>query len=446
MMGRTRNAILFDSKIEIDTEYSLPTLSTPDLVNCFTAMQISVTEQDLLHPTPEGTQEIFRTILGLVKSWRVKNAKTVYGDNPTIVDTNYIWFLYFEVKKLLSALGHKDFQIADLMFPTPHRLARILSALANFAMFREESWATFETPASEIEEPSGREEIELKKKSQLEEEIEQYRERDEQQKLLQQQLELDNTEYEQELRNISSEGDALKMDHDKLREARRQAKDAMQDVQYNLLTMSEEIRSFQIGKNYDTVQAAANISKIKETADELQAKNTAAQKQVQSVKEQLEYVYHIDQNLERCTQVPREIQRLRNECDWVKTSIADSEGNVEKVVQKSNELQENQKKLHQLEEALKIKVQQHEEQEEKIHESRHQSFLKRTEEFEEAQKETSDIDTNVLKHKAKIAELEQELRDIRQESDAEFKAIKTHLNELESSLIAYLDGVIDALK
>ena len=54
-----------------------------------------------------------------------------------------------------------------------------------------------------------------------------YREYDEEQDLQVQQLELDNSEYEKELRTISAEGDALKTEHDKLRETRRQLKDFM---------------------------------------------------------------------------------------------------------------------------------------------------------------------------------------------------------------------------
>ena len=54
-----------------------------------------------------------------------------------------------------------------------------------------------------------------------------YREYDEEQDLQVQQLELDNSEYEKELRSISAEGDALKTEHDKLRETRRQLKDFM---------------------------------------------------------------------------------------------------------------------------------------------------------------------------------------------------------------------------
>ncbi|KAG2225733.1 hypothetical protein INT45_011401 [Circinella minor] len=443
-MQRFRNAILFESEVTAETEFNLPTLSTADLVHCFRAMQIDVTERDLLHPTPESTQEIFRTILGLVKSWRIKHVPRGFGENITLASINGVSLLYYEMQDLLSNLGHKDFTTSDLLFPTPHRLARILSALANFAMFREERWADYETPAGEVEEISLREESAFELQRQLKLEIEQHREYDEEQDLQVQQLELDNSEYEKELRAISAEGDALKTEHDKLRETRRQLKDFMQDVQYKLLTMKEGINSFQSRANYDPVQAAANIAKLKEKSLEYQSTISSIQKQLQLANERLEYVETYIQEIEIGTQKAQEIQRLRNECDWVKNSMIDVQGNIEKVTQKCNELQETQKKLHQSDQALKGRVQELEEQEEKTRESRHQKFLKITREFEGAQKEALEINTKVLRHKAKIAEVEQELEDVIQTLDTKVKEVQTHVKELESAKMDYMDKVRDA--
>ena len=96
-MQRFRNASLFESEVTAETEFNLPTLSTADLVHCFRAMQIDVTERDLLHPTPESTQEIFRTILGLVKSWRVKHVPRRFGENITLASINGVLLLYYEM-------------------------------------------------------------------------------------------------------------------------------------------------------------------------------------------------------------------------------------------------------------------------------------------------------------------------------------------------------------
>lgn len=51
---------------------------------------------------------------------------------------------YIISKQLLSEIRFRDITLRDLTDPAPHRLARILSALINYAKFREGSWETFE--------------------------------------------------------------------------------------------------------------------------------------------------------------------------------------------------------------------------------------------------------------------------------------------------------------
>ncbi|KAI9492075.1 Nuf2 family-domain-containing protein [Zychaea mexicana] len=444
-MQRSHYSTFFNSHELTESEHNLPTLSTAELVHCFKTMEISVTERHLLHPTPEGTQEIFRTIVSLVKSWRTEHVPSNFGDNTTIAGINGVWLLYFEVQSLLASLKYKDFNTSDLLAPTPHRLARIFSALANFAMFREGRWAAYENPASAVEEVLLNEGNWSEQEKQLEEEIEQYRSREEHEKMQVKQLESDNAEYEQELRNISAEGDQLKAEQVKLRETRKQLRDSMHDVQYQLLAANEAITSFR-SKARDPLQTKANIAKLQETIDKVESKIAVAQTNLNLIAERAEYAEECEQVLNKSAQLPHEIQRLRNECSWTQGSLKNTEGDFEKLTLTSNELQEAEQKLHQLEEELNSSVRQLEEQKEKTFESRHQSFLKNAQDVEQAQKEAADLKARLGELKASIAHMEQELIDIAQKSDATCEAIRAGLLELRSAFKGLLDGTIDACK
>lgn len=45
---------------------------------------------------------------------------------------------------MLRDIGFTDFEMLDMTHPAPHRLARIMSALVNYAMFRDRRWENFE--------------------------------------------------------------------------------------------------------------------------------------------------------------------------------------------------------------------------------------------------------------------------------------------------------------
>lgn len=44
----------------------------------------------------------------------------------------------------MKDIGFTDFEMLDMTHPAPHRLARIMSALVNYAMFRDRRWEFFE--------------------------------------------------------------------------------------------------------------------------------------------------------------------------------------------------------------------------------------------------------------------------------------------------------------
>lgn len=44
----------------------------------------------------------------------------------------------------MKDIGFTDFELLDMTHPAPHRLARIMSALVNYATFRDRRWEFFE--------------------------------------------------------------------------------------------------------------------------------------------------------------------------------------------------------------------------------------------------------------------------------------------------------------
>lgn len=53
-------------------------------------------------------------------------------------------FSIIQRRALLKDIGFTDFELLDMTHPAPHRLARIMSALVNYATFRDRRWEFFE--------------------------------------------------------------------------------------------------------------------------------------------------------------------------------------------------------------------------------------------------------------------------------------------------------------
>mmetsp|Transcript_21563 Transcript_21563/g.49543 ORF Transcript_21563/g.49543 Transcript_21563/m.49543 type:complete len:449 (-) Transcript_21563:184-1530(-) len=153
--------------------YSFPLLHSKDILLDLHELQIRATEEDLLKPSMNRVHTIFAALIELLLNKKVEEMAT-----PAFSGINELEFpqelhedsvpmagFLLGCHDLMTKCGIKDFTMYDVMKPEPKRLRRNLSAVINFAKFREERFSHYVTFSEQTDQLIG-------KKQSLEEENE----------------------------------------------------------------------------------------------------------------------------------------------------------------------------------------------------------------------------------------------------------------------------------
>ncbi len=129
--------------------FSYPMLSERELCGCLAELNLdkSKVEQCISKPDSETVQLIYEHLLSLLTGIDKQSLTTpVFAamedaqmEFPELHDESIPAVnLFIQVSKLLRTSGVRDFSMRDLAKPDPVRLRKHLSAVINFAKFREE--------------------------------------------------------------------------------------------------------------------------------------------------------------------------------------------------------------------------------------------------------------------------------------------------------------------
>ncbi|KAG5357583.1 putative kinetochore protein [Yarrowia sp. C11] len=141
------------------THAAFPTLPIDEIVQCLPGLDCMVTEEELLRPTGKFVQSMYAQIatslLGINReSMAPALAACAAGtEHPeTQEDARMLFALQKPLYDLFVASGVSDYNISDILKPSPERLRVQLSAIINYARFREirEKW--YEKMSEELNE------------------------------------------------------------------------------------------------------------------------------------------------------------------------------------------------------------------------------------------------------------------------------------------------------
>ncbi|KAG5519301.1 hypothetical protein PMAC_001926 [Pneumocystis sp. 'macacae'] len=140
------------------SNYIFPTLKPPEILQCMTELGIPFSEEDLTKPSTQRMKlvyEAFSDILMGITWENYDNAVRACHDelehSEIYMDSLSLIIFYQKLVKLMTEVGIDDFSIRDLVKPEPIRVKKILSAVINFAKFREERMPVFETHAQKAD-------------------------------------------------------------------------------------------------------------------------------------------------------------------------------------------------------------------------------------------------------------------------------------------------------
>lgn len=133
--------------------YSFPELKSSEILQCMEDLRIPLSDQELNKPSPMIVQRILESFadifMGIPKD-HFNSVQPSFGvmemlEYPDLhMDSISLITFYRTILRLMIEVGVEDFSLRDLIRPEGPRLRLILSAVINFAKFREEQLAVFE--------------------------------------------------------------------------------------------------------------------------------------------------------------------------------------------------------------------------------------------------------------------------------------------------------------
>jgi kinetochore protein Nuf2 len=119
-----------------------PLLDVPELSICLKSCNLNAPEDDLLKPSPIFIQSLFQQILEIflfvpVSTFQERSTGDD-DDQEESYETMNLIKLHRHLYKFFVDCGVYDFILTDLIKPESQRIKRLLSAIVNFARFREE--------------------------------------------------------------------------------------------------------------------------------------------------------------------------------------------------------------------------------------------------------------------------------------------------------------------
>lgn len=138
--------------------HTFPMMTRDDICVCLGEIGLNVTQDDLTKPKPDMVQHIYEALVELCmgttreEMHQPRFAGLEALQHPELHEDSIPVVAFIrELSKLLEVSGVPDSHLRDVLKPDPKRLQRNLSAIINFAKFREERHEVFSKFEEETE-------------------------------------------------------------------------------------------------------------------------------------------------------------------------------------------------------------------------------------------------------------------------------------------------------
>ena len=138
-------------------QYSFPVLKKKDIIGCFAELGINVTNSNLDKPDEQTCRFIYCETLQILMNIDV-NRKSRQNENnyfeyPSLHQQSIINIrLFRDIIRFMVNIGVSDFGINDVIYPESYRTIRNLSAIINFAKFRNQKHRIYQQYKTQITE------------------------------------------------------------------------------------------------------------------------------------------------------------------------------------------------------------------------------------------------------------------------------------------------------
>lgn len=441
--------------------YSFPILSNDEIRSCLKELKIELNERDLLRPTHDSLRNVyeqcFELFLGITIESLEEPDEEIASEClefPELYEDAIPNLLFLsQLQELMMKIGVEDFSFKDVWKPEYTRTRRNMSALINFAKFREEQLIEF----ADIINECAREEEKLKELKReyerLREEVYEAeqrgtRETEDPEEL--ERLERENRELEREIeegerilaaqeREIAEEEERVtrgQIELDNLERALAEAEKTNKELKEKMERESEKLQSSQDDPELQEAMRKMKVEEDKVSKLEGKVREMEEdQKVCEELSEQLKYANEIMAKIIEEQEVQ---EKLKLKIDESKRLIAENEEETWKLDAKLEQLKRQEQTLNERMQRLKAQGE--------LKEQAARAALKSAEEALEAEKARAG--SNKMKNEEEEREIQmikKNMAKIREDHVREMESLAKKFTELRQTVRKYHGVLFEAM-
>ncbi|KAJ3195182.1 kinetochore-associated Ndc80 complex subunit nuf2 [Irineochytrium annulatum] len=447
--------------------YSFPSLKPAEILTCLADLQIPMSHEDLEKPSTNRMLAVFEQftdiLMGVSRDqFSQPNfaameileypgagliAVDSVGSNlvmPPDLHQESITILSFfrQLARLIVEVGVSDFSIRDIIKPEAGRIRRILSAVINFAKFREERLSVFEECTKKSSEYIEERKFLTDKIQDIADRVNTIRlNRAEQEPLFQKRRE-DNIRLTSELRELKRIQTALASDIDSLKKTKNESSEKLSNTQFLLAQCKQDctrIRS-RIVQSPEKLQQA--ISDMNQSVHSEKQNIAAVDKRARDLHLKIQMFTAIDNDAMSNIKLMEECEAEMIKANAAKARVQEERENIEnkQLEMKNTNIREQQ--LNRLQHNIEEKISRLAKHEAAKREARDSKLSTINSEYESIAKER---ERNMLKAEAnyrRVIDEEQKATDLKKKSEAEIAALKKMQVTLQGKVDYYKNELI----
>ncbi|KAJ8098365.1 Nuf2 family-domain-containing protein [Lipomyces tetrasporus] len=420
-----------------------PLLDFAEISVCLRGCEFSVAEEMLVKPTAIFVQQLYEqmvaSFLGVTYENCVPILEVCSEGRETFESARAARSVLALVRaSLMRICGVDDLSMADFMRPEPQRLRRLLSAVVNFARFREEHMGVCEDLIQRSEETSLATERAYQDVLMFSERVHELRIQKEEEAPKIKETQEHNRQVEAELRRLKKVQEQYVAEHEAYKRDKQRLVSKLEDQNFLTVQMRKECEKL---RPY-VLDAPSTLRRINdEMSDSVQTGKTSIEKlekRLRALEVTIESFKTLEQDISACFKIMEETENELAKQDEASRQLARL---MELHDQRQIEVHEVERKSTQ----LKRQLANAEERIQRLQEQRLQKregVQKKTQELKEAYAalvaERSVVTQEMEKKKALIANVEKKQLDLREQLEGEIRSTTSELQKLEAHVSLYL--------
>ncbi|GAO46849.1 Nuf2-domain-containing protein [Saitoella complicata NRRL Y-17804] len=433
------------------SSYLFPDLSAAEILTCMSELSIPFTEDDLNKPSPQRMQMVYETFADILMGVTRENLDSSLQSSSDMdffeIHSGSLGLMVFHQKlvRLMNEVGIQNFSVRDLIKPEPGSVRRILSAILNFAKFREEQMPVLDAFTAKSDEVMQRHEQLTFQAQEMKTRLEALKkQRDEEEPLVQKAREA-NIALTNDLKELKKQETALTKDNDILRREKAELTEKMTNLSHLVVNTQQECEKIRARIVHDPETLKETIASMGNTLNASKANVAAMERKARELQARMDAIGCVEEDVATCL-------RIMEECETELTRLEEASRKVSKQReihdQKQIEVREVEAREHQL-------LRQFENASDKLVRATHQAETKR----EAAQKRMAQIreeyalmtaergarQQELDKKRAMTEQIEQKIADLRADVEAEVQGLQVAYSKLMSHVDLYMEEMVQCM-